>query len=141
MNGTSNERLSELTKDIASAGGIGDDEAERISSSPFLYARVRARIEAEHGSRAEQGTGWLGSLLIATRAIAVLLMVTIAAAAAFWSSRTDAPEPPAARSTADDVARVVTGGTCALSATDECAISNEEVLATLFAEEGGKEQK
>jgi hypothetical protein len=42
---------------------------------------------------------------------------------------------------ADDITRVVTGGACALSTTEECAISTEEVLATLFAENGGEQPK
>lgn len=135
----SNERLDELARIVTRAGGITDDEVGRISSSPFINARLRARLEAERRERAEQRSGWFAPLLIAWRAIAVLLLVTIGAAAAFWSTRTSAPAavPPAG----NDIARVVAGGTCALSATDECAISNEEVLATLFAEEGGKTQK
>ena len=135
------ETLDQLTKIVSRAGGISDEEVERIGSAPFLHARVRARIESEREARAAQGTGWLATLLVATRAIAVLFFVTIGAALAFWFSK---PAPAASRINSpavDDISRVVAGGTCALSATDECAISTEEVLATLFAENGGKEQK
>jgi hypothetical protein len=133
-------RFNELIKIAARGGGARDDDVERIASSPFFNARVRARIDAEQKRREEERGGWLVTLFVASRAIAVLLAVTIATAAAYWASRTDAAArvPPGKT---DDVSRVVTGGTCALSATEECAISNEEVLATLFAEEGGKTQK
>jgi hypothetical protein len=137
---TDDDRLDELTRIVARGGGAGDNEVERIASAPFFNARVRARIEAERKSREAERGGWLVTLLVAWRAVAVLLVVTVATAAAYWVSRTPDSRKPEAR-TSDDVSRVVAGGTCALSATDECAISREEVLATLFADEGGKTQK
>src|SRR6185503_8404763 len=133
-------RLDELTQIVARDSGASDGEVERIASAPFFSARVRARIEAERKSREAERGGWLVTLLVAWRAVAVLLVVTVAAAAAYWVSRAPASEPIGGRRS-DDVSRVVAGGTCALSATDECAISREEVLATLFADEGGKTQK
>lgn len=141
MNQERNERLDRLTRIVARAGGISDDETEKIGSAPFLHARLRARIESERNSRAEHGSGWFTTLLVASRAIAVLFLVTIGAASAFWFSRAAAKAPAVTNATVDNVSRVVTAGTCALSTTDECAISTEEVLATLFAEEGGKEPK
>lgn len=140
MNNTPDQPIDRLAKSVARAGGIGDEEVERFISNPFLHARVRARIEAERTRRAGKGSGWFITLLVATRAIAILLLVTVAAAATFWISR---PDNPGGRSKnePDDLNRVVTGGTCALSATDECAISNDEVLATLFAEQGGNTKK
>jgi hypothetical protein len=146
MNGTTNE-LDQLAKTVARSGGIGEAEAERIGSSPFLHTRVRARIEAEQRKRAQQGSGWLLTLFVASRAIVALLLVTIAAASAFWITRSSAVTNNAPEvSRADDINRVVIGGTCALSSTDKCAISTEEVLATMFApergnEDGGKETK
>ena len=143
MDQTPNESLDQLTKIVARAGGISDTQAERIGSSPFLHARLRAGIDAERGRRADQGSGWLGTLLVASRAIAVLVVVTIAAVMTFWFSKANASvsAPPLNASAENDISRVVTGGTCALSTTEECAISREEVLATLFAEQGGEEQK
>src|SRR6476660_4547357 len=141
MNQERDERLDRLTKIVARAGGISADEAAKIGSAPFVSARLRARIESERSSQAAQGSGWFATLLVASRAIAVLFLVTIGAALTFWFSRTNAPVPASGNAAVDNVSRVVTGGTCALSTTDECAISTEEVLATLFAEQGGKETK
>lgn len=138
MNETTNE-LDKLAKAVARSGGISDDEAERIGSSPFLHTRVRARIEAEQLRRAEPGSGWLATLFVASRAIVALLMVTIAAASAFWITGAGAGESIAPEVTsANDISRVVIGGACALSSTEQCAISTEEVLATMFAEDRGK---
>ena len=143
MNGTSNEHLDQLAKEVACAGGISDLEAERIGSSPFLHTRVRARIEAEQRKRAEQGSGWLATLFVASRAIVALMLVTIAAASAFWitSSSSAADNIAPVISKADDLNRVVIGGTCALSSTDKCAISTEEVLATMFVPDRGNEDR
>ena len=134
------DRFDELAKMIARAGGIGDKAAENIDSSPFLHTRLRARIEAERARRTERRS-WLPTLLVASRAVALLFVVTIAAALSFWFSRAGEATAPVGKRAPDNVSRVITGGTCALSTTDECAISTEEVLATLFAEDGGKEQK
>jgi len=137
---TDDNRLDELTRSVARGGGASDSEVERIASAPFFSARVRARIDAERKRREVERGGWLVTLLVAWRAVAVLLVVTVAATAAYWVSRAPDSRKSEAR-TSDDVSRVVAGGTCALSATDECAISREEVLATLFADEGGRTQK
>jgi hypothetical protein len=143
MDQTRNEPLERLTKIVAEAGGISDVEAERIGSSPFLHARLRAGIESERRRRAEQGSGWLATLLVASRAIAVMTVVTIAAVLTLWFSRANASVAvsPLMASAGDPISRVVTGGTCALSTTEECAISTGEVLATLFAENEVEEQK
>lgn len=138
MKNTPDPQLERLAKTVVRAGGISEDEVDGITSNPFLNARIRARIEAERTRRAQKGSGWFITLLVATRAIAILLLITAAAAVtSFRVSRPASPAAAAPANKADDVSRVVTGGTCALSAIDECAISNDEVLATLFAEEGG----
>jgi hypothetical protein len=138
MNQTPDEPLDNLTKLVVRAGGIGDDEAERIGSSPFLHARLRARIDSERNSRAELGSSWFVTLLVASRAIAALMVVTVAAVLTLWLSRASAsPVVPPPNVGENDVSRVVIGGTCALSTTAECAISTEEVLATLFADKEG----
>jgi len=142
MNQTKDELMHELTKVVARSGGVGVEEAERLGSSAHLHARVRAGIEAERRRRAEEGSGWLATMLVASRAVATLVLVTIATVVTFWLTQANSSvTPPALSASGDDISRVVTGGACALSATDECAISTEEVLATLFAESGGKEPK
>jgi len=140
MKHKSDERLDQLAITMVRAAGLAEKDAAKIGGSPFIRTRLLARIEAERKSGVEQGSSWFPNMVMAWRAIAVLLLVTIAATFAFWMSRGGAPIRSTDK-TADDVARVVTGGTCALSSTDECAISREEVLATLFAEDGGKERK
>lgn len=129
------ERLDDLGKSVVRAGGISDEDTEAIASSPFLYARLRARIESDRRRDAEPRVGWLATLLVARRAIPALVLVAALALGAFRLAETNSDidsAPVGARN--DNLNRVVVGGTCALSSTEECAISTEEVLATLFAE-------
>ena len=142
MDQSPKEPIDRLSKIVVRAAGISDAEAERIGSSPFINARLRAAIEAERRRRTEQGSGWFAELMVASRAIAVLLLVTVAAVVMFWVSKPGTSvSVPASNAGADDIARVVTGGTCALSSTAECAISTEEVLATMFAGNEGEGPK
>jgi len=132
---TSDERLDRLGKSVLRSGGITDEETEAVASSPFLYAKLRARIEAEGRSRAEPQPGWFATLFVAGRAIPALVLIAMIALGAFWFTKTNArTNLPAAVMPVDNLDRVAVGGTCALSSTEECAISTEEVLATLFAE-------
>src|SRR5262245_9895878 len=108
MNQRRDEGLNELAKIVTRAGGIGDAEVEIIASSPFINARLRAQIEAERGRRATSGGVWFGPLLVASRAIAILLLVTITAALTFWLSGTKG-ETPGRYAAIDNLDRVVTG--------------------------------
>src|SRR5262245_11564432 len=139
MDQKSRESIDHLTKSIVRGAGADEADVDRIVSSPFINSRLRARIEAERKRQTEPVGGWFVTVLVAARAIMVLVVVTAAAVLAFWLSRTNASTSSPPRITgADDVSRVISGGTCALSSTQECAISREEVLATLFAD---KEQE
>jgi hypothetical protein len=141
MQGTEKEHLDELANTLIRTGGLSEDDVDRISSSPFLHTRLRARIEVEERYRARQEGGWLATLMVASRAITVLVLVTLAAATAFWTSKSNAAGSPPSITKTDDVTLVVAGGACALSSTEQCAISTEEVLATMFADQNRKEQK
>ena len=132
---TPDERLDRIGKSVVRSGGITNEETEAIASSPFLYAKLRARIEAEGRRRAEPQAGWFAALFAAGRAIPALVLIATSALGAFWFTKTNARTiSPSVSRPADNLDRVVVGGTCALSSTEECAISTEEVLATMFAE-------
>src|SRR5262245_54027742 len=135
MNRRDDERLDRLGTMVTRAGGVSDEELEKIDSSPFLRTRLRSAIESERRRRSEQRPGWLFSIGVATRAVALMVVVTAAAVLSFWLSKPGSTAPAPSEANNNDIARIVTGGACALS-TDGCAISNEEVLATLFRDEG-----
>lgn len=141
-NQSHDEPLDRLGNSITRASGIGEDKADQIASSPFLYAQLRARIEAERKQKAEQSSGWFATFKVARRAIPALALIAIAAVASLWFAAAKYTVGDARGSANIDVSYQLSPITaCSLSATDECAISSEEVLATMFAEQGGKEEK
>jgi len=136
-NKSTDEALDRVVKTVSRASGIGEEKADEAASSPFLYARLRARIEAE---RAEQNNGWFETFKVARRAILSLALVAIAAVGSLWitGSRTTVSAPPDS-AIVEPVSQLSPVSACSLTATDGCAISNEEVLATMFADQKGKE--
>lgn len=141
-NQSHDELLDRIGKSVASASGLSESEADQVASSPFLYARLRARIEAERNKQAEPDIGWFATFKIARRAIPALALVAIAAVASLWFAATKYTVSPPPGGASVEVSYPLTPVTaCSLSATDECAISSEEVLATMFAEQEGKEEK
>jgi hypothetical protein len=115
---------------------MSDEEADRAALSPFLYSRVLNRIEAERQKDARGG--WIINLATARRAVSAFALAAIIAVASFWiaSSKVKPVEAGTAKASTGPSGVV---SACSLSSTDECAISNEDVLATLFAE-GGEER-
>ena len=134
--------LDRVGKSVIGAAGIDETQADEVASSPFLYARLRARIEAERERQAEPGGGWFATFKVARLAIPALALVAVVAVASFWFSvtkNTAGISSGVARE--ENNYQLAPVSACALSATDECAISNEEVLATMFAEQKGEEQR
>ncbi|HEX8502189.1 MAG TPA: hypothetical protein VF659_16515 [Pyrinomonadaceae bacterium] len=78
-------RLDGVAREVVRASAAGDAEAEAVAGSPFLYARVRARIEAE-GRRREEGDGWIGLLAVARRAAPAMGLAAALALGLFLSS-------------------------------------------------------
>jgi hypothetical protein len=79
------ERLERVAREVVRASAAGDEEAARVADSPFLYARVRARIEEERRRR-EEGEGWLALFAVAWRAVPAMALVAVAALVLFLSS-------------------------------------------------------
>lgn len=78
------ERLERVAREVVRASAAGEGEAETAADSPFLYARVRARIEEER--RREEGEGWLALFGVAWRAVPAMALVAVMAMALFLSS-------------------------------------------------------
>ena len=79
------ERLERLGREVVRASAGEAQEAEAAANSPFLYARVRASIEAERRRR-EEGEGWLALFAVAWRAVPALGLVAAFALALFLSA-------------------------------------------------------
>ena len=109
-------RLDGLGREVVRASAADEREAEAAAGSPFLYARVRASIEAER--RRGEGEGWLALFAVAWRAVPALGLVAAFALALFIS---------AAR-----------GGETAAATTDEVLIGEREadIEQVVFASTG-----
>jgi hypothetical protein len=96
-----NEELDRLGGRILRAAAQTETETDAIADSPFLFTRVRARIDEEQRRRDEAG-GWLSLLFVARRAVpAMALIAFLAAVLTFWSSQ---PSGPPAWNRLDDEA-------------------------------------
>lgn len=68
---------------VVRAAARGDAEAAAVAASPFLYSRVRARVEERRRAQADEG--WLTLLAVAWRALPVMAVVAaIASALLLW---------------------------------------------------------
>ena len=79
------ERLERFAREVVRASAAGEAEAQTVADSPFLYTRVRARIEEERRRR-EEGEGWLALFGVAWRAVPAMALVAVMALALFLSS-------------------------------------------------------
>ncbi len=79
------ELLDRIGREVlrAASSHSGEAEAENIASSPFLYARVRASINAQRERRAA-GDNWLSLLLVARRAVPAMALSAALAFSMFW---------------------------------------------------------
>ena len=78
------ERLDRVAHKIVRASADNEAEAEAAASSPFLYARLRARINAER-TRNETGEGWLALFGVIWRAVPAMALVAVLAFMLFLS--------------------------------------------------------
>jgi hypothetical protein len=83
--GALQQRLERVAREVVRASAAGEGEAQSVADSPFLYTRVRARIEEERRRR-EEGEGWLGLFGVVRRAVPALALATVAALVLFLSS-------------------------------------------------------
>jgi hypothetical protein len=128
------ERLDAFGRAIVRASAANEEEAEAVASSPFLYTRLRSRINAERERVDGAGESWLAMLLGFWRAIPAMALVAIFAFSLFWSmnmgTQTTASLTDEALLGAPDaeIERVV-------FADRQQSLSSDEVLATILSEE------
>lgn len=118
-----------LLRAAAAADEAVDDEA---ASSPFLYARLCARIAAER-ERREAGESWLTLLGIVWRSAPVMALAAIFAFVMFWSAGSRVVSPPVLSDEALLGAR--DAGIEHVVFADRSPLSSDEVLATLLNED------
>jgi hypothetical protein len=73
------EKLDRFGDKLLRAFEASEAEINHAATSPFLYRRIRARIEAEERRLTEQRSTWMALLQSAKRAIPLMAMLAIVA--------------------------------------------------------------
>ena len=125
-------RLDRLGRTAVRAYASNEAEAEAAASSPFSYARLRARIAAE-AARREEGEGWLAVLGVVWRAVPAMALVAAVAFALLLSAGTATPSQ---QGFSDDALLDGGAGGEQVVFADARSISNDDVLETIISDEG-----
>src|ERR671916_166460 len=127
------ERLDRAARAVVRSAAQTGAEAERAANAPFLYARVRARIE-ERRREADSSASWLTLLQVARRAVPTMAFVAaLAAALLFWAASFGARQDgraPAERFAfvSDDVVFGTDSGVESAVLADTGQLSHDEIL-------------
>lgn len=130
--GSATERLDRIGRSLVRASADNIQEAESAASSPFLYARLRTRLNAE-GARREDKERWRALFGVVWRAVPAMALVAVFALVLFLSisfTRTAGGYSDEALLDERDagVERVV-------FASDRQQLSPDDVLATILNED------
>jgi hypothetical protein len=141
--------LDRLGSALVGASRATDDEVDAAISSPLLFSRIQAAIRREQRPVEANGS-WLGLLSAAKLAVPAMALVALIAGSVPWSEskpmRIDVPQAAFEKDPVISSGRYegivsVAASACALSENQECAISSNEVLATIFAEENQEQPR
>lgn len=132
-NRESTQRLDRIGREIVRASASNEDEGEKVAATPFLYARVRSRINAER-ERREAGESWLAMLGVAWRAVPAMAVVAILAVALFLSASFGA-RPSGVASVDDALLGTGDAGVESVVFADNRQLSSDDILATILNED------
>src|SRR5262245_44954155 len=90
------ESLNRLSDELLRAFEAGEAEILTAAASPFLYRRIRVRIEAEEQRLAQQRGAWLSMLYGVKHAIPALLAFAVVALASLMMTPSLTQQWPAA---------------------------------------------
>ncbi len=128
----SEEQLDLTGREIVRASAMNEAEGERVAASPFLYTRLRSRINAEREQR-EEGERWGAMLRVIWRAIPAMAMVAILAVTLFLSANFSTQ--PVAVASMEDLLDTQGAEVESVVFADNRSLSSDEVLATILNED------
>jgi hypothetical protein len=127
-----NERLDRLGRQVVRAAAGNEAEADAVASSPFLYARVRARIGAER-ERRETTERWQVFSVLMRRAVLLMSLVAVVSLGVFLFARVRTQD---GRGFSDEAFfGTRSAGVERVVFADRGPLSNDEVLATIMSDE------
>lgn len=83
-NQLTDEQLARFSNEMFEALEVSESEITNTAQSPFLYRRLRVRIEAEARRREEAANPWQIWLLTVRHALPALAILAIVAVGSFW---------------------------------------------------------
>jgi anti-sigma-K factor RskA len=126
------EQLDQRGRELVRAAAMNEAEGEQVAASPFLYTRVRSRINAERELR-EEGERWSNMLKVIWRAIPAMAMVAVLAVTLFLSANFGTQ--PAGVVSVEDLLDTQGAGVESVVFADNRSLSSDEVLATILNED------
>jgi hypothetical protein len=137
--GLMDERLDQLGRGLVRASAAEESEVEAVASSPFLYTRLRTRINAET-ERREAGESWLVMLSVAWRSAPAMALAAAFAFLLFWTATGTSTLTPGVLSDEAFLGTRDAGFEHVVFA-ERSPLSNDEVLATILDEEDREAQR
>ena len=120
------ETLNRFGGELLRALEAGEAEISNAAASPFLYRRIRVRIEAEELRLAQQRGAWLSLLAGVKHAIPALLAFAVVAVASLML--TPSQQLPAGLGNDEPPTLML----------DVCSFSQDELIASAFGVEAGQ---
>ena len=132
QNHIDNEKLDRFGAELLHAFEPSENEINTAATSPFLYRRIRVRIEAEERRRSEMRGKWFALLAEAKHAIPVLATIAVVAIGLLIY----APSHESQITSATDSSRLVVSA-------EMPSLSSDEVIDSVFgwSERSSKERK
>jgi len=119
------ETLNRFGGELLRAFEAGEAEISNAAASPFLYRRIRVRIEAEERRLAQQRGAWLSMLAGVKHAIPALLAFAVVAVASLMLT----PSPQAPTAVNDEPPTLML---------DVFSFSQDELIASAVGVEAGQ---
>ena len=117
------EKLDRFGEELLNALETSETEVNTAATSPFLYRRIRVRIEAEQKRLTEERGKWFSLLIEAKHAIPVLATIAMIAIGLLWYSPARVSQGPgSSNGTSTSSQMMMIGGLPVLSS-DEMIVS------------------
>jgi hypothetical protein len=123
------ETLNRFSDELLRASEAGEAEISTAAASPFLYRRIRVRIEAEERRIAQQRGAWLSLLAGVKHAIPALLAFAVVAVASLMLTPSLSHQWPAAGVGNEEPPTLLL---------DVLSFSQDELIASAAGVEGGQ---
>ena len=126
----SDEQLDRLGRELVRASASHEVESEAAASSPFLYTRLRSRINSELERRVERES-WLAVLGVVWRVVPAMALVAVFALVMFVSANLNR-QPPV---DFDALLGTSEAGVETVVFADARNMSSDDVLTTIMSED------